>query len=477
MSEQGKPVGFVKGLGVMSATNIVIGSMIGSGIFIAPSIMAGLIQTPGLLILLWALGGFLTVCGALSMSELAAAFPHTGGQYVFLRKIYSPLWGFLYGWTVFLVIQTGFIAAVAIAFAKYLGVFFPALGEAKFVFTLDIAGKTVGLSTAQVFSIICIAVLTFINIRGVKSGALVQNVFTFTKVAAILVLIGAAFLFGSGSLKNFTPVLKPILPAGAAMSLFAALAVAMSKALFAYDSWNSVTFVAEEMKNPQKNLPKAMMLGTGATTLLYVLLTMAYVYIIPVVQMAGIEENRVGSAVAQAVMGKAGLVFITLSILIATFGCVNGLILSGARLYYAMAKDGVFFKTNCRVHERFRTPHYALIFQGVWSVVLVLSGSYNDLLTYTAFASLLFNAMTIIGVFLLRKKQPNLPRPYKVSGYPVIPLLYILIALFFLVYIVVGDPRNSGIGLALVVAGIPVYVFWNRRRKRESATECPTIEP
>ncbi len=461
---------FVKGLGVLSATNIVIGSMIGSGIFIAPSLMAGYIQTPGLLVMLWLIGGVLTICGALSLSELASAYPHVGGQYVFLREIYSSIWGFLYGWTVFLVIQTGFIAAIAIAFAKYLGVFFPALGEAKILFSFQLFAKNFAFSSAQLVSIICIALLTYVNVRGVRAGALVQNIFTFSKMGALLILIGAAFFFGSGSFKNFLPLLKPMLPAGAQLTLFAALAVAMSKALFAYDSWNSVTFVAGEMKNPQKNLPLSMLIGTGATTLIYVLTTMAFVYMVPIFQMSKIKENLVAAVVAQSVMGQAGLVFITVAVLISTFGCINGLILSGARLYYAMAHDGVFFKKNCLIHEKYRTPHVALIYQGVWSCVLVLSGTYSDLLTYTAFASLLFNVMTIIGVIVLRYRKPDLPRPYRVSGYPLVPLLYIAIALFFIVYIVIGDPLNSGKGLFLILAGIPVYAYWNSKRK---AASCP----
>jgi len=250
MAEPESKSGMARRLGVLDASSIVIGSMIGSGIFIAPSLMAGFIQTPGLLVLLWVTGGILTVCAALSMGELAAAFPRAGGQYVFLKEAYSPLWGFLFGWTFFLVVQSGFIAAVAIAFAKYLGVFFPFLGEDTKLFSLALAGKTFSLSTAQVASILCIALLTVINIRGVRSGAVLQNIFTIAKVAAMLLLIGAAFLFFKGSFKNFTPLLKPVLPVASTLPLFAALAVAMSKAMFAYDSWNSVAFVAEEVRDP-----------------------------------------------------------------------------------------------------------------------------------------------------------------------------------------------------------------------------------
>ncbi|MFH2108424.1 MAG: amino acid permease [Chrysiogenia bacterium] len=455
--------GLMRRLGVLDASSIVIGSMIGSGIFIAPSLMAGFIQTPGLLILLWLTGGVLTVFAALSLGELAAAFPRAGGQYVFLKEAYSPLWGFLFGWTFFLVVQSGFIAAVAIAFAKYLGVFFPFLGEANKLFSIGVLGKTISLSTAQVASILCIMLLTTINIRGVRAGAALQNMFTIAKVAAMLLLVGAAFIFFRGNLKNFTPLLKPVLPAVGALPLFAALAVAMSKALFAYDSWNSVAFVAEEVRDPQKNIPRAMILGSGAVALIYTLTTMAFIYVIPVGQMALVSENRIGAAVAQAIMGQAGLVFITLAILVSTFGCVNGLILSGPRLYYAMARDGLFFKKNCRIHEKYKTPYMSLVYQGIWSCILVLSGTFNDLLTYTAFASLLFNAMTVIGLIKLRLQQPDLERPYRVSGYPLVPLLYVAIALFFIVYIIIGDPLNSCKGLFLILTGLPVYFYWRRK--------------
>lgn len=458
--------GLARRLGVLDASSLVIGSMIGSGIFIAPSLMAGFIQTPGLLILLWITGGILTVFAALSLGELAAAFPRAGGQYVFLKEAYSPLWGFLFGWTFFLVVQSGFIAAVAIAFAKYLGVFFPFLGEANKLFSFGVLGKTVSLSTAQVAAILCIMLLTAVNIRGVRAGAALQNMFTIAKVAAMLLLVGAAFVFFRGSLKNFTPLLKPVLPAIGALPLFAALAVAMSKALFAYDAWNSVAFVAEEVRDPQKNIPRAMILGSGAVALIYTLTTMAFIYVIPVGQMALVSENRIGAAVAQAIMGQAGLVFITLAILISTFGCVNGLILSGPRLYYAMARDGLFFKKNCRIHEKYKTPYISLVYQGIWSCFLVLSGTFNDLLTYTAFASLLFNAMTVIGLIKLRLQQPDLERPYRVSGYPLVPLLYVTIAMFFIVYIIIGDPLNSGKGLFLILTGLPVYFHWKKKLKR-----------
>jgi APA family basic amino acid/polyamine antiporter len=468
MTKAGPESGLARRLGVLDSTTIVVGSMIGSGIFIAPSLMAGYIQTPGILILLWLGGGILTMFGALSMGELASAFPMAGGQYVYLKESFSALWGFLFGWTYFWVVQSGFIAAVAIAFSKYLGVFFPFLGEANKLFSVGLFGRTLSLSTAQVSAMLCIALLTAVNIRGVRAGATLQNIFTITKVLAMVLLILAAFLFFRGSFGNFLPLLKPMLPAAASLPLFAALAVAMSKALFAYDAWNSVSFVAEEVRDPQHNIPRAMFLGSGIVALVNTLITMAYLYVIPIGAMALVGENRIGAATAQAVMGQAGLVFITLAILVSTFGCVNGLVLSGPRLYFAMARDGMFFKANSRIHPRFKTPHVSLIYQGIWSCLLVLTGTYNDLLTYTVFASLLFNAVTVIGLFKLRFQRPALERPYRVSGYPLLPFLYVAIAAFFIVYIVVGDPVNSGKGIFLILTGVPVYFYWrNKLRSRQ----------
>ncbi|MDI6802560.1 MAG: amino acid permease [Bacteroidota bacterium] len=448
-----------RGLNLFDATMLVVGSMIGSGIFIAPSLIAGYVQTPGLIILIWVVGGLLTVFGSLSYAELAAAMPRTGGQYVFLREAYSPLWGFLYGWTLFLVIQTGFIAAVAVAFAKYLGVFIPSLSESNVVFSF----QNFTINSAQIIAIISIVLLSVINIFGVKLGAAVQNIFTVSKVAALASLIGVSFIVGNGSLSNFTPVLTPIIPEALGLSLFAAIAVAMSKALFAYDAWNSVTFTAEEIKHPEKNLPRALVIGTAATAIIYTLTTMAYIYIVPVEQMATVADNRIAAEVAQIVFGPAGLVFITAAILISTFGCNNGLILAGPRVYYAMANDKLFFEKVKTVHTKFKTPAVSLVYQCVWACLLTLTGTYSDLLTYTAFASLLFGVLTIVGLFVLRKKLPGLNRPYKTWSYPVVPALYVLGALFFIVFIFIGDLRNSGLGLAIIIAGIPAYFYLKSR--------------
>jgi len=457
--------GLLRGLTLTSATTIVVGSMIGSGIFIAPSIMAGIIQSPGIILLLWILGGLFTLFAAVSYGELSAMLPKAGGQYVFLREAYSSQLGFLYGWTLFFVIQTGFIAAVAVAFAKYLGVFIPSLSEKTILLTLHFGTYLFTLNSAQLVGIASIVILTVINCFGIHTGAVVQNVFTFLKVFAVVLLIVLGFALGKGSFANFANFFHPVLPAGLKMGLFAAMAVAISKALFAYDAWNTVTFTAEEVKDAPRNLPRALILGTLITTLIYTLATAVYFYLIPVSDAAAVPDNRIAAAAAKIIFGEPGLIFIAAAILISTFGCNNGLILGGPRVYFAMAKDGLFFKALARLHPTFRTPINALLWQGVWACLLTLTGTYSDLLTYVTFASVLFNALTVLGLFILRKKRPDLPRPYKTHGYPWIPAIYILISLAFVAFILQGDPVNSLKGLALILIGLPFFYWFHIGRK------------
>jgi len=454
--------GLIKGLDLTSATTIVVGSMIGSGIFIAPSLMAGYIKSPGVILMLWIIGGLFTVFGALSYGELCASMPKAGGQYVFLKEAYSPVVGFLYGWTVFLVIQTGFIAAVAVAFAKYLGVFIPSLSENVILFSMPLwEGRLFSFNSAQAMGMVSIIVLTVINCFGIKTGAIVQNIFTFLKVAAILILVFLGFTSVKGDIHNFSPLFSTALPDGLKMGFFAALAVAMSKALFAYDAWNTVTFTAEEVRDPHKNLPRALILGSIITMLIYTSATAVYYYLIPIDKAAVIPDNRIAAAAAQILFGNAGLYFISAAVLISTFGCNNGLILGGPRVYYAMAKDGLFFKSLGTLHSKYRTPVNALIVQGIWSCILTLTGSYSDLLTYIAFASVLFNAMTIISLYIMRIKHPDMERPHMAMGYPVVPALYIAIALAFLIFILQGDFWNSIKGICIILIGIPVYFYFH----------------
>jgi APA family basic amino acid/polyamine antiporter len=447
-------------LGVFSATSIIVGSMVGSGIFIAPSIMAAYVATPGIWLGLWLVGGILTLLGALSYAELSAMMPHAGGQYVFLREAFGPRLAFLYGWTLFLVIQTGFNAAVAIAFAKFLAGVGVHAGENDILLS---AGRFT-LSRGQAVATAVIAALTWVNVRGVREGALVQNVFTTLKIAAIALLVAIAVISGRGQLSHFAPLLGTRLGArGLPIGFFAAVGVAMSKALFAYDAWNTVTFAAEEVRDPQRNLPRALTLGTLVTTLAYTAACAAYLYVMPLDHMAAVEENRVASDVAAILLGNAGVTLVSVAILISTFGCVNGLVLGGGRVFFAMARDGLFFRAAGRLDADRRTPSGALVLQGVWSCVLAVSGSYDRLLTYVTFASLGFNALTVVGLFVLRRKRPEWARPYRTWGYPMTPAVYLAGAAFFLLYILLGDPFDSLAGLGLVALGLPAYALFRRR--------------
>ncbi len=451
----------VRSLTVFDATTLIVGSVIGSGIFVAPSLMAGYVLTPGLLLGLWLLGGLLTLCGALAVAELAAALPAAGGQYVYLTRAFGSAAGFLYGWTFLLAINTGFVAAVSVAFAKYLGVLLPGIDEQTALVGL---GER-QLSTAQGVALLVIVLLSVLNAMGVRAGALVQNAFTVAKVAAIAALLALALVLGRGSAANFTPLLGFELgPQGVELGLFAALAVAMSKALFAYDAWYSVTFTAEEIRDPARNLPRALLYGTLGITAAYMGAVTAYLYMVPIGEMASVPDNRIAAEAARRLLGGAGEAAIALAILASTFGCVNGLILTGARVVFAMARDGLFFRWAGELHAVRRTPTPALWLQAAIAAVLTLTGTYSDLLTMVAFVSLLFNTLTVAAVFVLRAREPELPRPYRSWGYPLLPAVFILTSLFFLVFILKGDPRNSGLGLLLAALGLPAYAFFRKRR-------------
>lgn len=458
-AETEKKSGFVKGLGLTDATTLVMGSMIGSGIFIVSADVARLVKSPALLIICWLLAALLTIIAALSYGELAAMMPHAGGQYVYLREAFGRLWGFLFGWTMFVVIQTGTIAAVAVAFAKYTGVFFPSISASNYL----IGSGKVGLSTQQLLGIAVIVILTAVNTRGIRTGALVQNIFTFAKVASLLGLAVLGFLLGRNPHAiafNFGHFWD-----GASFS-FAAVALvgtAMVGPLFSSDSWNNVTFAAAEVRNPKRNLPLALGLGVGVVSALYVACNVVYMMVLTLPQIQAAPEDRVATAVVSVMFGPVATQIMAGAIMVSTFGCLNGIILSGARVYFTMAHDNLFFKKAGELNPATHAPNWALWMQCLWAVLLTLSGQYGDLLDYVIFAVLLFYMLTIGGLFRLRRTRPELERPYRAVGYPFLPAAYIVMAGLIEILLLVNKPAFTVRGLVLVLLGVPVYFLWQRK--------------
>ncbi len=458
---------FRRGLRLTDATMLVIGSMIGSGIFIVSADIARTVGAPGWLLAVWVVTALMTVFGALSYGELAAAMPRAGGQYVFLREGLSPIFGFLYGWTLFLVIQTGTIAAVAVAFARFLAVFFPGLSPDVFLSFghVPMPGGTIelGLSPQRVVAIGVIAILTAINMRGLREGKWVQNVFTTAKTAALLGLIVLGVTVGrdlDAIRANFSSGFFEGGPTG--MALVLAFGAAMVGSLFSSDAWNNVTFAAAEVENPRRNLPRALALGTITVSLLYVLANVAYLMVLTLPEIQTVPQDRVGTAALERIFGTPGLYIMAGAILISTFGCVNGLILQGARVYYAMAKDRLFFRPAGVISPRTHVPTWALLLQGIWIAALTLTGTYGQLLDYVIFAALVFYVLTIIALFALRVRRPDMERPYKAWGYPLVPGLYLLAASAVGVILLIEKPVYSFAGLFIVLLGIPVYALWRR---------------
>jgi APA family basic amino acid/polyamine antiporter len=474
--------GFIKALTLTDATMLVAGTMIGSGIFIVSADMGRLVGSPFWLLTVWVITGVMTLLGALAYGELAAMFPRAGGQYIFLREALGPLMGFLYGWTLFLVIQTGTIAAVAVAFARFLGVLWPASSPTLYAWfphhTFNTAGGAidVGLSPQRLVGLAIVWVLTWVNLRGIREGKLVQTTFTIAKAGALalLVILGLTIgrnatavqaNFGAGHFVGTTDV------TGAFVLAFGA---ALVGSLFSSDSWNNVTFAAAEVHNPKRNLPLSLALGTGLVTILYVLANVAYLNVLP---LNGIEhgatvlargithatEDRVGTAAAEVIFGASGQAVMAIAILVSTFGCINGLILSGARVYYAMARDGLFFRRAGHLNAR-SVPAWGLVIQSVWTSLLCLTGTYGQLLNYVIFASLVFYTFTTLGLFILRVKRPDAERPYRTLGYPVLPALYILMAAgVAVILLIAAETRTQAIsGLVLVLLGVPVFFLWRK---------------
>ncbi|HXJ04068.1 MAG TPA: amino acid permease [Candidatus Acidoferrum sp.] len=495
--------GFVRAIGLFDGTMIVVGSMIGSGIFIVAADISRQTGSPGGLMLTWVLTGLLTVSAALSYGELAAMFPHAGGQYVYLREAYSPLWGFLYGWTLFLVIQTGTIAAVAVGFARYLGVLIPAISPTTWIVPpIEVGSKfAVSLSIQQLVGILMIVLITFLNTFGVRLGKLIQNIFTSAKTLSLvgLILLGIFVGRNAGAIaENFSHLwairgAQPIEPgasflrglvptvtaASGVFGLIVAYGVSQVGSLFSADAWNNIGFTAAEVKNPKRDVALSMAFGTCIVIVLYCLANLAYLFVMPLVQIQTAPDDRVATAALNTIFGAPGAAIMAVAIIISTFGCNNGLILAGARVSYAMARDGLFFKSTGKLSKR-GVPHSALIYQGIWITVLILlrtrrvdasgvvtyGNLYSDLLNYVVFAVLLFYVLTIIGIFVLRRKRPDAERPYRAFGYPFVPLLYIVAATVIMIVLLLYQTQTAGGGLIIVLLGLPVYWLWSRRAGR-----------
>jgi len=472
---------FVKALTLTDATMLVAGSMIGSGIFIVAAEISRTVISPFWLLMAWITSGVVTIFGALAYGELAAMYPRAGGQYVFLRESMGHLMGFLYGWTLFVVIQTGTIAAVAVAFGKFLGVLWPSVTADRYAwfpqmdFTTAGSPVQLGLSPQRLVALVTIWILTWINLRGIKEGKIVQTTLTVVKTGALLALILLGLTIGRNadaiaanfSGGNFNPV--TFTPA-----FLVAFGSALVGSLFSSDAWNNVTFAAAEVHSPQRNLPRALIYGTGLVCMLYLLANISYLNVLPLKGVAngatvmerGIQyatQDRVASAVAETIFGPVGASIMAIAILISTFGCNNGLILSGARVYYAMAKDKLFFQ-RAGTLNRNNVPAAALIAQSIWTSLLCLTGTYGQLLNYVIFAALIFYALTTVGLFRLRKLRPDAERPYRVIGYPVLPALYIILASAIAVILLIADQTRAQAlsGLAIVLLGVPVFFIWRK---------------
>jgi len=452
-----------KKLSLLDSTAIIAGSMIGSGIFIVSAEIARKVETPGMLLMAWIITAVMTIFAALSYGELAASMPKAGGQYVYLREAFGPMSGFLYGWTLFAVIQTGTIAAVAVAFAKFTGVFFPGISAGHFLVTIG----SFHITTQQALAVTLIVFLSFYNFREIKSGAFLQNIFTITKIAALLLLIVLGFYFGwkgMGQVSNFTPAWPDVI----SITTLGVFGAAMTGSLFSADAWNNITFTAGEVRNPKRNLPLSLLLGTGSVLLIYILANIVYIYILPIGKIQTAENDRVGTLLMETILGDKGKFFMAAMIMVSTFGCLNGCILSAARVYYAMAKDGLFFRKAARLNKN-NSPAWSLTMQCIWSCLLCFSGTYGDLLNYIMFAVMIFYILTISGVFVLRKKRPDMERPYKAFGYPVIPAIYIILASLVTLNMLIYQTRFSLYGLFIILLGIPVYMVFKKYTGEPSA--------
>ncbi|WP_447641651.1 MULTISPECIES: APC family permease [Chitinophagaceae] len=463
---------FKPSLGLIDATMVVAGSMIGSGIFIVSADITRNVGSTGWLILVWLLTGFMTIAAAVTYGELSSMFPKAGGQYVYLKEAYNPLVGFLYGWSFFAVIQTGTIAAVGVAFSKFTAYLIPAVSEDNVLFSIG----NLHISPAQLLSIATIVLLTYINTKGVKSGKIIQTFFTTIKLISLFGLIVCGFVFLKGDIwhANWKDAwnLHHLNKDGTTESYltfaaFGAIASAMVGSIFSSVAWENVTFIAGEIKNPKRNVGLSLFLGTLIVTIIYVAANVMYVAVLPLLDIANAPKDRVAVVATQAIFGNMGTYVIAVMIMIATFGCNNGLVLSGARVYYTMAKDGLFFKKAGHLNK-FAVPEFGLWIQCVVAGLLCLSGKYGDLLDMVSFVVVLFYVLTILGVFILRKKRPDAPRPYKAFAYPVLPIIYILMGLSFCLLLIVYKPNYVIWGLIIVAIGIPIYYLAIRKSSKNA---------
>jgi len=429
-------------LGLIDALSIVVGIVIGGGIFLVPNLVARELKSVGATLAVWMVAGVVSFSGSLACAELGTAIPATGGQYVFLREAYGPLVGFLCGWSMFLIARTAQVAWLAVTMALYVSYFVP-----------------LSPTMSKILGIGMIALLTAINYRGVTAGALVQKLFTLAKVAGLLVIIGSAFLWRGHAATTAVPAVDGF--------SFSSFGVALIATMLAYDGWVQLSFVAGEIRNPQRNVLLALALGSIACIAIYLLANLAYLRVLPIGEIAA--SDHVGASVAERVLGSAGGGLVSLTILLSIIGTLNGCFLTSPRIYFAQAQDGLFFRKFAEVHPRYQTPGFAIVAQGLWAVVLVVTGSYETLVDYAMFATWLSYGLMIAGVIILRRKQPDLPRPYRMWGYPVTPALFVVISGWFLVNMLVNRPKPSLIGLALILAGIPVYSLWGRAGKQESS--------
>jgi APA family basic amino acid/polyamine antiporter len=451
--------GLVRALGLWSAVLFVMGSVIGSGIFLTTGVMAAALPSPALILAAWLTGGVIALSGGLTYAEMGSMYPRSGGVYVYLREAFGPLIAFLYGWAALLIFFSGGIAAVAVGFADYVSYFLPALSTSRIVWSLPTPAGAWSVSAAQIVAVTAIFALAWINYVGVRSGNAVNVVLTIAKVAGLAALPVLALLYADAS-----PRWAPIVPPDVARPA-AAFGVAMIAVLWTNDAWYCVTWIAGEMKHPQRDLPRALLLGISGLTLIYVVVNIAYLYALPMAQLQGV--SRVGEAAATALVGTAGATFVALTVVVSTFGCDAAAILAGSRLLFAMSRDGVFIPAAARVHPRYRTPHVAIVALSSWSAVLALSGSYQQLFTYVMFASILLHMVGAVGLFRLRRLRPDQPRPYRVWGYPVVPAVFILASAAFVLNTLAEAPTESFAGLGLLALGLPVY-WYSRRSTRVS---------